>query len=225
MDIFSTTGVNTQKPEPIINDILLQVHSIFETIQGEGPYAGYPSTFIRLAGCNLQCVWCDTSYTGYTKMSVEEVLSKVKGHKLVVITGGEPLRQKIALLIEALHTKGHLVQIETNGTIYDEDVAFSGATIVVSPKTKNVDKRYLMCDNKHSSNIKFKMLVGPAFPSQPDNKGGNPWDNIKIKYDYVMPLDTGNPRSNAVINHDAVEYCLKHGTKLTIQQHKYLNIE
>lgn len=217
--------INTQKPEGQIDSPLLEVNHIFETIQGEGPYAGWPSTFIRLAGCNLQCHWCDTEYTGRMIMSIDDILSHVKGHKLVVITGGEPLRQKIALLIEALHTKGHLVQIETNGTIYDKDVTYSGATIIVSPKTKNVDKRYFLCDNTHKSNIKFKMLFGPAFPSQPDNKGGNPWDNIKINYDYVMPLDTGNPRSNAVINHDAVEYCLKTGTKLTIQQHKYLNIE
>jgi len=73
------------------------VSEIFRSIQGESTRAGLPCTFVRLAGCNLRCTWCDTTYAweGGEQMSVEQVLSRVKelGRGRVEVTGGEPLAQ------------------------------------------------------------------------------------------------------------------------------------
>ncbi|MDD1673779.1 MAG: radical SAM protein [Methanomicrobiales archaeon] len=100
----------------------MMISEVFRSLQGEGMRQGRPCTFIRCAGCNLSCGWCDTPYAqkGGTGMSVEEVLEQVDtyGSAYVCITGGEPLlqREDVLLLARALHQKGILVDIETNGT-------------------------------------------------------------------------------------------------------------
>lgn len=108
------------------------ITEIFKSIQGEGTRAGLPCIFVRLTGCNLRCTWCDTAYAfhGGTKMSVEEVLSRVDelaGRDpdadtlqakvpLVELTGGEPLLQEeIYPLAEKLFGAGYTVMIETSG--------------------------------------------------------------------------------------------------------------
>ena len=100
------------------------VSEIFLSIQGESSYAGLPCVFIRLAGCNLACAWCDTDYArvteGATEMTVDELLGKVVGHRcpLVEITGGEPLMQdEAAELAGRLLREGRKVLIETNGSV------------------------------------------------------------------------------------------------------------
>ena len=88
---------------------VLNVVSIFYTIQGEGPYSGMPAVFLRLAGCNLRCTWCDTDFeTGAHKMLASEVyndvLKKSKGlAQVCVITGGEPMLQNIVPVIKLLN--------------------------------------------------------------------------------------------------------------------------
>lgn len=145
----------------------LAVHSIFNTIQGEGPFSGQPSIFVRLAGCNLQCPGCDTDYT--TKRDVWDVASLLRELNerryaniveaprggwtdLVVITGGEPFRQPRGLceLILTLIENDFRVQVETNGTLGPLDAymdrlldltTMGRLTIVCSPKTGAVNKR------------------------------------------------------------------------------------
>ena len=77
---------------------MLKVNEIFKSIQGESTYAGLPCTFIRLAGCNLRCTYCDTNYAYYhgKELSDEEIISKIEeyGVKCVEFTGGEPLLQE-----------------------------------------------------------------------------------------------------------------------------------
>src|SRR5262249_58786183 len=78
-----------------LSGVTVQVSEIFHSIQGESTYTGLPCTFIRLTGCNLRCVWCDTEYAFYggEKMTVDQVLEKVHafGGRLVEFTGCEPL--------------------------------------------------------------------------------------------------------------------------------------
>jgi len=98
------------------------VSEIFRSLQGEGINQGRPCTFIRLAGCNLRCAWCDTSYAweGGKEMSVTEILDRVwlQNGKHICITGGEPLLQhdEVLELLKKLSLHGYAVEIETNGT-------------------------------------------------------------------------------------------------------------
>ncbi|MBI4962004.1 MAG: radical SAM protein [Desulfomonile tiedjei] len=100
----------------------LNVSEIFRSIQGESSFAGLPCTFVRLAGCNLRCRYCDTRYAQEdgTQMGLEEVLAQVSdfGLELVEITGGEPLVQpETPALAAALLDRGSRVLIETNGSV------------------------------------------------------------------------------------------------------------
>lgn len=95
----------------------LSVNEIFFSIDGEGKRAGSLAAFIRLAGCNLRCSYCDTMYafTGGTPMRAEEIAEAVEGWKNVTVTGGEPLCQDIHALLQRL--REHEVNIETNGSV------------------------------------------------------------------------------------------------------------
>ena len=97
----------------------LDVVEIFPTIQGEGPNSGLPATFVRLAGCHLRCYFCDTDFTSKrTTMTLGGIVSLIKSNtKLVVLTGGEPMRQNIVPLCSAL-APNHHVQIETSGSFW-----------------------------------------------------------------------------------------------------------
>lgn len=100
----------------------LRVTEIFHSIQGESTWAGYPCTFIRLTGCPLRCVWCDTEYSffGGEKVSLDDLMAKVNeiGTNLVEITGGEPLIHRNAfVLAQMLLDQGYTVLIETSGAI------------------------------------------------------------------------------------------------------------
>ncbi len=101
---------------------MFKVNEIFKSIQGESTYAGLPCTFIRLAGCNLRCTYCDTNYAYYhgKELSDEKIIAKIEeyGVNCVEFTGGEPLLQeKTPPLIKTLLDKGYNVLIETNGSI------------------------------------------------------------------------------------------------------------
>ena len=99
---------------------LLSVNETFSSIQGEGDLIGAPALFIRLDGCPLRCTWCDTPYAlagdRGRAMTAHELGALAAGHRHVVITGGEPLAQDVAPLVDALRD-AH-VTIETSGTIF-----------------------------------------------------------------------------------------------------------
>lgn len=131
----------------------LVIQSIFPTIQGEGPYAGVPAIFLRLAGCNLRCTFCDTDFESKaTEMSVHDIVRRISSFseggktfptKLVVVTGGEPLLQNLIPLIEELTLQlAFEVQIETAGSVWlsglERFVKSEDVTIVCSPKTGEV---------------------------------------------------------------------------------------
>ena len=106
---------------------MLRITEIFRSIQGESTHAGRPCTFVRLTGCPMRCVWCDSEYTftGGEYVSIDQVLRKVCdfGCHLVEVTGGEPLAQREVFgLIRKLCDLGYEVLIETGGFISIEDV-------------------------------------------------------------------------------------------------------
>lgn len=149
-------GTNKQAKRDHGDGKTLEVKEIFSTIQGEGPFSGVPAIFVRLAGCHLKCYFCDTNFENGAKKYVssdivpEIVLQALTGKRikttLVVITGGEPLRQNILQLCEELTTLGFTVQIETSGTYWIDGleklihpIQFGSVYIVCSPKTGTVN--------------------------------------------------------------------------------------
>jgi 7-carboxy-7-deazaguanine synthase len=103
----------------------LRVTEIFHSIQGESTWAGLPCTFVRLTGCPLRCVWCDTAYSfhGGERLTLDEILERVRAFptRLVELTGGEPLIHRNAFtLVQLLLDEGFTVLIETSGS---EDIA------------------------------------------------------------------------------------------------------
>jgi 7-carboxy-7-deazaguanine synthase len=114
---------------------VLHVNEIFHSIQGESTHAGLSCVFVRLSGCNLRCVWCDTAYAFHegAPMSVDEVLGEVRKYDcpVVEVTGGEPLLQEDAIpLLEALLATGSRVLLETSGSVSIARVPLGGARIV-----------------------------------------------------------------------------------------------
>lgn len=111
---------------------MLRVTEIFQSIQGESTHAGRVCIFVRLTGCPMRCVWCDSEYTftGGDHISIDEVLQRVRsfGGKLVEVTGGEPLAQKAGFtLIERLCDEGFEVLVETGGYV---------STVGLDPRAK-----------------------------------------------------------------------------------------
>jgi 7-carboxy-7-deazaguanine synthase len=101
---------------------MLRVTEIFRSIQGESTHAGRPCTFVRLTGCPMRCVWCDSEYTftGGEHVSIDDVMQQVRtmGCKLVEVTGGEPLAQKEAFeLIRCLCDEDFEVLVETGNYV------------------------------------------------------------------------------------------------------------
>ncbi|MDN5923683.1 MAG: 7-carboxy-7-deazaguanine synthase QueE [Xanthomonadales bacterium] len=100
----------------------LRIAEIFHSIQGEADAVGWPTVFVRLTGCPLRCVWCDTEYAfhGGQWQDLDAILNEVSsyGTRHVCVTGGEPLAQKRCLhLLEALCDAGYDVSLETSGAL------------------------------------------------------------------------------------------------------------
>ncbi len=237
--------MNTQQIEKLVpnRNGFIEVHSIFKTIQGEGPFCGTPAIFIRLAGCNLQCPQCDTDYTSKrTTMSVGELLAACTEYDkqnpgLVVITGGEPFRQHIGQLVGILLGYGFYVQIETNGTLPPPpEVMWSkqphqrkGAYIVCSPKSgrlNSITEREACCFKyvlSHSSinpqdGLPMHVLDHSAHP----HVARAPFRGRMV---YLQPADAHDVAENNLNNQAVVQSCIKFGYNLQLQVHKFLDLE
>jgi 7-carboxy-7-deazaguanine synthase len=114
---------------------VLTIYEIYRSVQGESTHVGRPCVFVRLAACNLRCVWCDTPYafTGGTKMSLDQIVAEVERQRcrLVEITGGEPLLQpEVGDLMARLVTDGYEVLLETGGHLPIDEVPDEVVTIL-----------------------------------------------------------------------------------------------
>ena len=110
-----------------MSDHSLRLTEIFHSLQGESSYVGLPTTFIRLTGCPLRCVYCDTAYAfeGGSKWTIDSILQEISEYsaKNVCVTGGEPLAQPNCLkLLDALIEQGYDVSLETSGAMPIQDV-------------------------------------------------------------------------------------------------------
>lgn len=191
----------------------MRINEIFYSIQGEGAHTGTAATFVRFAGCNLKCYFCDTDHQPYVRMSEEEIVELVAQNpaRLVVVTGGEPSLQLTASLVDKLHAIGKYVSVETNGT---------------HPLPPNVD--WITCSPK-------QLYVGEA--GRPrlqrvnevkvvfDNKGEVSDYGLEADHYFLQPLDTGNKIQNAQIIAGLFEYIKQHPKwRLSLQTHKIINV-
>lgn len=219
-------GQNPKRP-PINNSgESLDVQKIFKTIQGEGPFVGMPAVFIRLGGCNLACDFCDTEFENFNSWSIEKIINEViilnnnKLPSLVVITGGEPLRQPITLLCEKLIELKFTVQIETNGTIYRP--LPKEIYIVCSPKAGKRGYTYIREDLlPNIQAIKFVVAKNSNIYNSIEEVGQTKY-NIPV---FIQPMDQNNEILNKENTEYAIELALKWGYRLSIQTHKILRIE
>lgn len=241
--------VNTQAPEKPDrrDDGSLDVHSLFYTLQGEGPFAGRPAVFVRLAGCDLQCPACDTEYTqGRQRVEVPELVERTvatwagwyhsapyKTEALMVLTGGEPLRQNCGPFVRAILDEVWGVQIETNGTLFDASL-FPGSwtraalTIVCSPKTPYVhpDLRPFIDAYKYVLSAEAvddrdglpTSALGMSSPPARPHSGFN--GEV-----FLQPEDDKDPVKNAANLKATVVSCLKFGYRLSVQMHKLAGLE
>lgn len=114
------------------------LHEIFASLQGEGRHTGRPCLFLRFAGCNLACPWCDTDHTPRLRLKAEALLARVEasGARSVILTGGEPLLQPgLGALARALRARGLWVGLETNATLEpDAETRAALSYVAASPK-------------------------------------------------------------------------------------------
>jgi organic radical activating enzyme len=213
----------------------LDVVEIFPTLQGEAFYAGYPAVFIRLGGCNLACSFCDTEFEKYKNLSLTEILDEVVGlaknedekivRKLVVITGGEPMRQPIEKLCEELVKLGFLVQIETNGTLFRE--LPSEVKVICSPKISAGKYHKIRADLLPRINA-FKFIIRSP---ESDEESKNLYSYIaevgQSQFGtavYLQPMDEYDEVKNAKNIAYVLSLSQKHGYYFSMQMHKILQI-
>jgi len=211
------------------------VKEIFETIQGEGPWQGYPAVFIRLGGCNLRCSWCDTNYTdGIEILPEKSIVLRANNlcmrEKLerVVITGGEPFIHNLVPLVRMLLDQGTQVQIETNGTLSNPDFPWDEVMIVCSPKAGKIH-----ADIQHNANaykyvidteIDYKDML-PKGSTQEKGKRGPPRpDQLIPEMIWVMPRDGDSERHQKAHEQLAMDACYIMGYRFSGRLHKILGI-
>jgi 7-carboxy-7-deazaguanine synthase len=175
-------GQNVITKQNLDSPDLLNIHEVFATIQGEGPFSGHPALFTRLSQCSLKCYFCDTPFDNVNKMQVGEIVRLAKvwrnaapERNLVVVTGGEPFIQNLCYLLRDLATAKFHIQIETAGThwlvrnkekpVYDPIISFQAGdctpgqvSIVCSPKTPTIHDAIA----KNACCYKYIVAVGDA---------------------------------------------------------------
>lgn len=229
-------GKNNVRKQHLNDGRELEVQEIFSTVQGEGPFAGEPAVFIRLAGCNLRCFWCDTEFESGTKKTLQTILESVHikmqqmKSDLVVVTGGEPLLQNITPLAGELLGRGYRVQIETAGTVWVEGLPTNDLrfTIVCSPKTKKVHTMM-----KHADAWKYVIRAGEV-----NSADGLPNMSTQIEEQHCLlqyPLNKAPVYLSPCDEHDdtktqenyklVAETAMKHGYIAGIQLHKHFGVE
>ena len=210
---------------------MYSVKEIFYTLQGEGAQTGRAAVFCRFAGCNLWsgreadrgsaiCQFCDTDFAdtngpGGGKFPTADALADAvdekwpgngdSGKRFIVCTGGEPLLQLDAPLIDALHVRGFEIAVETNGTI----AASAGIDwICVSPKAGT--------ELKQQTGDELK-LVFPQAGFDPAN-----FETLSFRHFFLQPMDGPHKDANTQV---ALRYCLDHPRwRLSLQTHKLLGI-
>ncbi|RUO44782.1 7-carboxy-7-deazaguanine synthase QueE [Idiomarina aquatica] len=220
-----------------------RINEIFETLQGEGTFTGVPSIFIRLQGCPVGCPWCDTQHTWETRaedevsiatmmaktsaspqwaaMTPDDILALIQQQgyhaRHVVITGGEPAMFDLQPLGETLEAQGMRLQIETSGTFTLQVTAATWVT--VSPKL-DMPGGYLVRPDcmARANEIKHPIAMQKHIDALDRLLAQNSLrDDVQI---CLQPISQ-RPRATEL----AMRTCIERNWRLSVQMHKYLNIE
>ena len=209
-----------------------RVNNIFCSLQGEGANTGRAAVFVRFAGCNLRCTFCDTAFDSYREMTADGILRAVTAYepRFIVLTGGEPTLQADETLVDRLHREGFFVAMESNGT---------------RPAPRNLD--WLTVSPKHLVGEASK-LCKADFAAKLGSFTHYVPDEIKVVFTeamaggattgleaidpscapclFLQPCDTGDDVRNAAIVKACVDYILRHPQwRLSLQTHKLIGIE
>jgi organic radical activating enzyme len=190
----------------------LRVNEIFYSIQGEGARAGEPSIFIRLAGCDLACSFCDTEFESGKEISLVDLLNEIAPLpcKWIVWTGGEPMLQITYEIVEYFHAAGYKQAIESNG---NHPIPETIDWRVVSPKVaEHVVKRH---NPKGVDELRYVRHAGHQSVPAPA---------IKAKVYYLSPIFNGNTPDVANIKHCMNLALANPQWRLSLQIHKLLGV-
>ncbi len=221
----------------------LWIQEIFPTIQGEGPDVGTGAIFIRVGGCNLRCFYCDTDFSSSTwhptlatlRTTVRKLRADHPGITLVVLTGGEPLRQNLYPLVTLLNDLSYRVQIETAGTYWPNTPTMNQRfrpgnrwknSLICSPKTATLHPKILPLITAYKYIIfhgETDPLTGLPTASTQEYGKVRPVASPPPSFHgeiFVQPCDLQDPKKN----HQNLQTCLQlvnqHGYRLSTQVHK-----
>ena len=195
-----------------------RINDIFYSLQGEGHNTGRAAVFVRFAGCNLRCSFCDTEFDTYREMSDEEILEAISQYpaRFVVLTGGEPTLQVDEAFVELLHQHGYEVAMESNGT---RPAPQNLDWLTVSPKVRSeklevkseklADELKVVFDETTAPESYLSLLTSHFSPLL-----------------FLQPCDTGDAARNEAIVARCVEYIKEHPWwRLSLQTHKLVGFK
>ena len=236
-------GYNPPLLQQVVTKMHYPINEIFQTIQGEGVFTGLPAIFVRLPGCPVGCPWCDTRHTwvvdperevapgevldrsnesdGWSKMSTEDILASFTrlGYRArhVVLTGGEPCLYDLRELSSALVASGYQVQIETSGT--SEVLTHEQTWVTVSPKIgMKGGLPVLVSALERANEIKH-----PVATEHHIEELDALLATARLRPDVMIALQPISQKARAT--ELAMATCIARNWRLSIQTHKYLNID
>lgn len=202
------------------------------TIQGEGPFAGDPAVFLRLHGCPLRCFFCDTEFSQPTDpyVQVDQLVEMIIAVappwcKLLVITGGEPVRQNLEPLVETMVGFGWTVQVETSGILWQD--CLHDTVIVCSPKTPVINEFVF----KYAHAFKYVIQANGVDPddglplTNTQIENGRPQRLARPRKDapvYLSPMDECDEQKNQRNRDEVLLSTLNFGYRAGLQIHKIL---
>ena len=221
-----------------------RINNIFYSLQGEGRNTGRAAAFIRFAGCNLRCPFCDTEFDSYREMTADEILQEIAqlssftsplSSLFIVLTGGEPTLQVDEHFVDLLHQEGYEVAMESNGT---RPAPRNLDWLTVSPKVVDggrsmVDGGSWMVDGEGKAPDEIKIVFEEntaemlSSPASPLSSLLSPLSSLPSPpFLYLQPCDTGDSARNAFILQQCISYIKQHPQwRLSLQTHKLIGIE